>query len=191
MIMKQAVQKKRISTPVEGLIHVVRGYEIMLDDDLAGLYGVETKALNRAVKRNISRFPTDLMFQLTANEAESLRCQIGTSKKGRGGRRYLPHAFTEHGVVMLSAVLNSERAVQMSLTVVRAFVRMRKLIAANKNLAMRVEKLEQSHERTDSVIEILAEDIDRLSRDIHWIKNPPIQPKRRIGFFIDEESENE
>jgi phage regulator Rha-like protein len=187
--MRQAARKKQIDTPVEGLIRVIRGQEVMLDEDIAGLYGVETKALNRAVKRNISRFPADLMFHLTSGEAEFLRCQIGTSKKGRGGRRYLPYAFTEHGVVMFSAVLNSERAVQMSLAVVRAFVRMQKLMTTHKELAMRVEKIERGHERMGSVIEILAEDIDRLTRDIDWIKNPPLQPKRRIGFFVDKEAE--
>ena len=101
--------------PVESLIHVVRGQKVMLDADLAQLYSVETGQSNRAVKRNLSRFPEDLMFQLT--EEEALRCQIGTSNARRGGRRYLAYAFTEHGVVMLCSVLNSERAVQMNLVI--------------------------------------------------------------------------
>src|SRR6202012_4803347 len=116
------------------------------DAGLAALYGVETKQLNRAVKRNCSRFPEEFTFRLT--EEERLRCQIGTSNTGRGGRRYLPHAFTEHGVVMLSSFLNSERAVQMNIVIVKAFVRMRELIASNKDIAARVEKLERSHDRT-------------------------------------------
>ena len=185
--MRSSAQAQQIAPPVESLIRVVRGQEVVLDSDIAALYGVPTKALNRAVKRNPSRFPDDLMLRLTSDEAESLRCQNGTSNKTRGGRRYLPYAFTEHGVVMLSAVLNSERAVQMSLCVVRAFIQMRKWIATNKDLAARIEKLEQSHEQTGSVIEVLVEDIDNLSREIHWIKNPPIPPKHRMGFYVDRE----
>jgi hypothetical protein len=173
--------------PVEGLIHVIRGQKVMLDSDLAALYEVETKQLNRAVRRNQSRFPEDLMFQITDEEAECLRCQIGTSNSGRGGRRYLPHAFTEHGVVMLCSVLNSEPAIQMNLLIVRAFVRMRELIASNKDIAARVEKLERGHERAASVIEVLVEDIDRLAREVGDMKALPPVTKRKIGFFIDED----
>ena len=100
---------------IEKSIYLVRGEKVMLDRDLAELYGVETKVLNRAVKRNLQRFPADFMFQLTENEADILRCQIGTSKKGRGGRRYLPFVFTEQGVAMLSTVLNSETAVLVNI----------------------------------------------------------------------------
>ena len=99
---------------IERRIYLIRGQKVMIDSDLADLYRVETKLLNRAVQRNLGRFPEDFMFQLTADERESLRCQFGTSNNGRGGRRYLPYVFTEHGVVMLSSVLNSERAVQMN-----------------------------------------------------------------------------
>jgi hypothetical protein len=106
----------------------------MLDADLAALYDVETKMLDRAVRRNQERLPVEFMFQLTRQEAESLRYQTGTSKDGRGGRRYLPYVFTEHGVVMLSAVLNGPRAVRMSIAVVQAFVRLREMIAANRTL---------------------------------------------------------
>jgi len=184
--MTAAVKKIPVS-PVESLIYLVRNQKVMLDEDLANLYGVLTKSLNRAVKRNISRFPPEFMFQLTPNETERLRYQTGTSKKGRGGRRYLPYAFTEYGVVMLSYVLNSERAVQVSLIVVRAFIRMRGLMSKNKELAVRIEKLEHGHGHIDSVIEVLVEDIERLSKDIRWIKNPPLKPKHRIGFYIDKE----
>ncbi len=104
----------------------------MVDSDLAELYRVETKALNRAVKRNPARFPLDFMFRLTETEAASLRCQIGTSNDSRGGRRYLPYAFTEHGVAMLSSVLNSERAAQMNILIVRAFVKLRDMIARSQ-----------------------------------------------------------
>ncbi|MEX2261053.1 MAG: ORF6N domain-containing protein [Bryobacteraceae bacterium] len=114
---KQPPKSLTAARPLEGLIRVIRGQKVILDADLAALYEVETKQLNRAVKRNLSRFPEEFMFQLT--EAERLRCQIGTSNAGRGGRRYLPYAFTEHGVVMLSSVLNSERAVQMNILIVK------------------------------------------------------------------------
>jgi phage regulator Rha-like protein len=134
------------------------------------------------VKRNLQRFPATFMFQLTAQEAQSLRSQFATSNMGRGGSRYLPYAFTEHGVVMLSSVLNSERAVQVSILVVNAFIRMRELIAANKDLAARIEKLERGHDRTASVIEVLVEDIDRLAGEVKQMKTLPPKPKRRIGF---------
>jgi phage regulator Rha-like protein len=170
---------------METLIRVIRGQKVMLDADLAALYGVETKQLNRAVKRNLARFPEEFMFRLTENER--LRCQIGTSKTGRGGRRYLPHAFTEHGVVMLSAVLNSERAVQMNIVIVKAFVRLREIIATNKDLAARIEKLERGHDRTASVIEMLVEDIDRLAQEVKEMKALPPVTKRKIGFYTGED----
>jgi len=125
------------------------------------------------------------MFQLTAEEVNSLRSQFATSNEGRGGRRYLPYAFTEHGVVMLSSVLNSERAIQMSILVVNAFVRMRELIAANKDLSTRIDKLERGHNRTASVIEVLVEDIDRLAGEVKQMKTLPPTPRRRIGFRLE------
>jgi hypothetical protein len=170
------------AAPLGTLIHLIRGQKIMLDADLAVLYEVPTKRLNEAVKRNLQRFPASFMFQLTSEEAESLRSQNATSNKGRGGSRYLPYAFTEHGVVMLSSVLNSDRAIQMSILVVNAFVRMRELITANKDLATRIEKLERGHHRTGSVIEVLVEDIDRLAHEVKQMKAVPPEPKRRIGF---------
>src|SRR5580658_10485688 len=132
----------------------------MLDTDLATLYEVETKVLNQAVRRNMDRFPEDFMFQLSVEEAESLRSQFVTSNTRRGGRRYLPYAFTEHGVVMLSSVLRSprvaqaegplcavkRRSAQMNIFVARAFVRPRELISGNKDLASRIEKLERRHD---------------------------------------------
>ena len=146
----------------------------MLDADLAKLYRVTTKRLNEQVRRNLSRFPTDFAFHLTADEARNLKSQFATSSWG--GRRTLPYAFTEHGVAMLSSVLKSGRAVQMSILIIRAFVKMRELLASHKNLASRVEKLEASQKRHASVINILAEEIEDLKR-------PPAEPaKRRIGF---------
>jgi hypothetical protein len=174
--------KSLIVRPVEALIRLIRGQKVMLDADLAALYEVTTKRLNEAVKRNIERFPRTFMFQLTAKEKDSLRSQFATSILGRGGRRYLPFVFTEHGVVMLSSVLNSKRAIQMSILLVNAFVRMRELIASNRDLGTRIEKLERGHNRTASVIEVLVEDIDRLAGEVKQMKALPPTPKRRIGF---------
>lgn len=156
----------------------------MLDSDLAVLYQVPTSRLNEAVKRNRARFPDDFMFQLSKQEAESLISQTATSKKGRGGRRTPPYAFTEHGIAMLSSVLNSERAIQVNIAIVRAFIRLREILAANKDLAARMEKLERSHDRTASVIEILVEDIDRLALEVRVMKTEPPSPKRKIGFDL-------
>ena len=169
------------------MIHVIRGQKVLIDSDLAGLYGVPTKRLNEAVRRNPSRFPEDFMFQLTEDEVDRLRSQFATSNEGRGGRRYAPYAFTEHGVVMLSSVLNSERAIQMSILVVNAFVRMRELIAHNRDIADRVEKLERGHARTASVIEILVEDIDRVASELEDMHTLPPVTKRKIGFFTDQD----
>ena len=169
----------------------------MLDADLAELYHVPTGNLNLAVRRNPARFPADFMFQLAEEEFQNLRLQFAISSWGGrrtqpadeasnlrsqfvtsswGGRRYLPYAFTEHGVAMLSSVLKSDRAVQMSILIIRAFVKMRELLASHKSLAARVEKLEASQKRHASVINILAEEIEDLKRP------PPEPPKRRIGF---------
>jgi hypothetical protein len=168
--------------PVESLIHVVRGQKVMLDMDLAALYGVPTKRLNEAVKRNLDRFPAKFMFQLSAQETNRMWSQIATTSKRR--LTFQPLAFTEHGVVMLSAVLRSARAVEMSILVVDAFVRMRELMASNKDIAARVEKLERGHHRTASVIEVLVEDIDRLAREVKEMKTIPPVTKRKIGFRL-------
>jgi hypothetical protein len=116
---------------IERRIYAIRGHRVMLDSDLAELYEVPTKVLNQAVKRNLARFPADFMFMLTQEEAESLRSQFVTSNVGRGGRRYLPYVFTEHGIAMLSSVLNSERAIKANITIMRAFVQLRKMIINN------------------------------------------------------------
>jgi hypothetical protein len=127
---------------IDQRIHLIRGEKVMLDSDLAGLYGVSTRVLNQAVKRNRKRFPEGFMFQLTQPETASLRSQIVISN--RGGRRYRPYAFTEHGAVMLATILNSEVAITASIQVVRAFVRLRSVLAAHKELARRLEKLEKT-----------------------------------------------
>jgi len=164
---------------------VIRGQKVILDADLAALYQVETRTLNQAIRRNLERFPEDFMFRLTPEEAVLMRSQIVIASKRN--IRYQPLAFTEHGVAMLSAVLRSKRAVQTSIAVVRAFVRMRELIAANKDFAVGIEKLERGHERTASVIEILVEDIDRLAREMKQMNALPPAPKRRIGFRLGNE----
>jgi hypothetical protein len=129
---------------IERSILLIRGQKVMLDSDLAELYSVETKNLNKAVKRNLDRFPDDFLFQLTAEEAEALRFQSGTSTSGgRGGRRYLPNAFTEQGVAMLSSVLRSNRAVQVNIAIMRAFVRLREILGSHKDLAAKLAKLEE------------------------------------------------
>jgi hypothetical protein len=134
---RKLTTQQNMLTPeqIERRIYSVRGQNVMRDSDLAELYGVETGMLNRAVRRNIGRFPEDFMFQLTIQEAEGLRFQIGISKAGRGGRRYLPYVFTEQGVAMLSSMLRSERAVQVNIAIMRAFVSLRSLLMSNRELA--------------------------------------------------------
>jgi hypothetical protein len=163
--------------PVQSRILFLRHQKVILDTDLAGLYGVPVKRFNEQVKRNQERFPADFMFQLTAEEQESLRSQIATSNKGRGGRRYLPHAFTEHGAIMAATVLNSKRAVQMSVFVVRAFVRLREMLATNQQLAAKIEELEDRLGKHDGTILELIQAIRRLMI-------PPRTPRRRIGFQL-------
>lgn len=174
------------SRPVESLIHVIRGQKVMLDADLAQLYGVQTRVLVQAVKRNLSRFPVDFMFQLNAQEVANLKSQsvISSSDTGHGGRRTAPYVFTEQGVAMLSAVLTSPHAILVSIAIMRTFVRMRELLATNRDIAARVEKLERNHDRTGSVIEVLVEDIDRLAVEVKRMKATPASARRKIGFDL-------
>lgn len=126
---------------VDARILYLRDQKIILDADLAELYGVTVKRLNEQVKRNLARFPSDFLFQLTRAEQDVLRSQIATSNNGRGGRRYLPYAFTEHGAIMAATVLNSKRAIQMSIFVVRAFVRIREALATSRQIAVKLAEL--------------------------------------------------
>ena len=159
---------------VEHSILLLRGHKVMLDADLAKLYGVETKMLNRAVKRNLDRFPKDFMFQLSEKEVENLRFHFGTSNWG--GRRYSPYVFTEQGVAMLSSVLNSKRAAQANIAIMRTFVRLREMIVSNKVLATKLAQLE-------SKIENQGSDIKTLFAAIHQLMEPPpTPPGRKIGF---------
>jgi hypothetical protein len=159
---------------IERAILLLRGQKVLLDSDLAGLYGVTTFNLNKAVKRNLKRFPEDFMFQLTKEEAEVLRFQSGISKPpGRGGRRYLPYAFTEQGVAMLSSVLHSERAIGVNIEIMRAFVRLRQLLATHEELARKLEALEKNY---DAQFKVVFEAIRQL------MAPPPEKPKGRFGF---------
>lgn len=136
--------------PVESIerrIYFIRGQKVMLDSELASLYEVETKYLVRAVKRNAERFPSDFAFQLSDGEVTALRCQIGTSKSGRGGRRYAPWVFTEHGILMLSSVLRSERAALVNVQIMRSFVKLREMVASHEYLLQRLDDLEERYDR--------------------------------------------
>ncbi|MHB9159177.1 MAG: ORF6N domain-containing protein [Thiobacillus sp.] len=156
-------------------IHFVRGHKVMLDADLASLYGVETRVLVQAVKRNSQRFPPDFMFQLADAEWAALRSQFVTSK-GRGGRRYAPYVFTEHGALMLSSVLNSDTAADVGILVVRTFVQLREMLSTHKELAAKLEALERKIGSHDQAIAGLIDAIRQLM-------TPPEQSKRPIGFI--------
>jgi phage regulator Rha-like protein len=158
---------------VERRIYLIRGRKVMLDADLAELYEVETKNVNKAVRRNFDRFPEDFMFQLNKEEFENLRFQFGTSSWG--GRRYLPYAFTEHGVAMLSSVLSSQRAVQMNILIIRAFIKLREMLASHKDIARKIEDLERQQREH-------GEQLDAVYSIVTQLIEPPVQPKRRIGF---------
>ncbi|MBN1655081.1 MAG: ORF6N domain-containing protein [Deltaproteobacteria bacterium] len=159
---------------IERAILVLRGYRVMLDTDLATLYKVDTRVLVQAVKRNADRFPTDFMFQLNEDEAELLRSQTVILEKGGRGqhRKYLPYAFTEQGVAMLSSVLRSPRAVQVNIEIMRAFVRLRQMLQQNADLARKLAALEKKY---DAQFKVVFDAIRQLMA-------PPAKPKRRIGF---------
>ena len=180
---------------IESKILLIRDQKVMLDSDLAKLYGVETKTLNKAVNRNADRFPEDFIFQLTIREVENLRFQFGTSSlrsqiatskrktengtSKHGGRRYLPYAFTEQGVAMLSSVLRSERAVQVNIEIMRAFVRLRRILASNRELARKLDPREKKYDRQLSVV------FDAIRQ----LMSPTVPPRRRIGFTAREKFE--
>lgn len=159
------------------LVFAIRGEKVLLDTDLAMLYGVETGALNRAVKRNIERFPADFMLQLTPEEWENLKCQIGiSSSPAHGGRRAVPYAFTEQGIAMLSSVLRSQRAVEVNIAIMRTFVQLRRLMDSNRDLGRRIEAMEKRYDEQfsqvfDAIKQLIADDQAKKSK-----------PSRRIGF---------
>ena len=155
---------------IEGLLYQLQGHRVMLDRDLAELYGVETGALNRAVKRNSLRFPSDFMFQLKPEEWENLKCQFGISRWG--GDRAIPHAFTEHGVAMLSSVLNSLQAITANIEIMRAFTRLRGMLAEQRQLVVRLNELEGRYDAQ----------FKDVFAAIRQLMEPPITPKKKIGF---------
>ena len=176
--MTKQVRKSKTTIPaiqIERYILLIRGEKVILDSDLATLYEVETKVLTQAVRRNIARFPADFMFQLTKEEFDHLRSQSVTSSWG--GRRYPPYAFTEQGVAMLSGVLNSDRAIKVNIEIMRAFVRLRQMLASNKTLEQKFNELEQKY---DDQFKIVFEAISQLMR-------PSTNDKKRsIGFVWDD-----
>ncbi len=160
---------------IEHKIYLIRRQKVILDNDLAELYGVEVKQLKRQVRRNIDRFPADFMFQLSNEEYDSLRCHFGTLKRGEHAK-YLPFVFTEQGVAMLSSVLTSKRAAQVNIQIMRAFVKLREMIAAHKDLAKKLEELEKKY---DAQFRVVFDAIRELMI-------PPEEDKRRIGFLAKE-----
>jgi len=158
---------------IEKKILLIRGHKVMLDSDLAVLYGVTTKRLNEQVRRNLRRFPSDFMFQLTAEEIESLRSQFATLKTGRGRhRKFLPYVFTEQGVAMLSSVINSKRAIEVNILIMRAFVKLREMLATHKDLAKKMEEMEKKYDEQFKVV----------FEAIYELMKPPEPSRRRIGF---------
>ena len=158
-------------------IYEIRGQKVMLDSDLAELYGVETKRLNEQIKRNSDRFPEDFMFQLTENEWESLRSQFATSKIGRGGRTYLPSVFTEHGVLMLSSVLNSDKAIQTNISIMRIFTKVRQMLLYTNQIRLDIAQMQKKLENHDKNIELVFSYLDELSD-----KEENIKPRTKIGY---------
>ncbi len=182
--------------PLESITHrilMLRGQKVLLDSDLAALYDVPTKRFNEQVKRNLERFPADFMFQLTEEEWESLRSQIATLKPGRGQhRKYMPYAFTEHGAIMAATILNSPRATEVSVYVVRAFVRLREVLASNAELAKRLDDLERTTEalamQHDTFARNTRAQLKQVFDAIRELMTPPEPTKKRpIGFISGDE----
>lgn len=178
MIEKKELQELGTSVVIENKIFIIRGQKVMLDSDLAEIYQVPTRVLTQSIKRNLERFPEDFMFQLSDNEYKSLRSQSVTSKVGRGGRRYLPYAFTEHGIAMLSSVLNSPHAIQMNIYIIRAFIKMREILAIDKNLELKLLQFKIELDKR-------GEDVDQILRILKNLLNEPIKPPGPLGFQID------
>jgi hypothetical protein len=162
---------------IEGMIYLIRGHKAMLDSDLASLYEIETSQLNRQVRRNLNRFPADFMFELTSDEYQSLICQNGISKKGRGGRQKMPLVFTEPGVAMLSSVLNSERSVLVNISIMRTFIKLRSFLAMESSLETKVNKLQDG---TNKLFKIVFERLDSVEE-----ATPALKPNRKkIGLKL-------
>lgn len=162
---------------IENKIMLIRGQKVMLDSDLAALYGVTTFNLNKAVKRNLNRFPDDFMFRLSREEYQSLRFQFGILKRGQHAK-YLPYAFTEQGVAMLSSVLHSQRAIKVNVAIMRVFVRLRSLLAGHAELAKKLAELEHHIQHHDQQIQSIFQAIRKL------MMPPPEPPRKQIGFQV-------
>ncbi len=162
-------------------IYWVRGFKVMLDFDLAKMYLVETKQLKRQVRRNIERFPHDFMFELTKEEYDALRSQFGTLKRGEHSK-YLPMAFTEQGVAMLSSVLSSRMAIEVNIQIIRVFTKMRELLSSNKDILLKMEQLEKNMMRQDGKLKKNEEDVQIIFKALKQLIHPPQPPKERIGF---------
>jgi ORF6N domain-containing protein len=169
---------------IEKRIFVVRGRQVMLDEDLADLYGVETKRLVQQVKRNLKRFPADFMFQLTRAETEALRSQIATSNDGRGGRRYAPYVFTEQGVAMLSGVLRSDRAIAVNIEIMRAFVELRRVAGSFQALEERLDQMELD---IGARLSEHDEQLRQIFEALRQLIAPPPSSKRPVGFRVRED----
>jgi ORF6N domain len=186
---EEAASLELVTTPsIEKRIFVVRDRQVMLDEDLADLYDVETRVLVQQVKRNAKRFPPDFMFQLTKAEVEALRSQIVTSKLGRGGRRYAPYVFTEQGVAMLSGVLRSDRAIAVNIEIMRTFVELRRVARSYAALQERLEELER--EMTGR-LDQHDEQLEQIFKALHRLIEPPPRPQRPVGFRVRKEDPNQ
>jgi hypothetical protein len=171
-------KSKAIAIPDEivmSKIYIIRDQKVMLDSDLAELYGVETKVLKQAVRRNITRFPEDFMFEMSKDELDTLRSQNVTSNEGRGGIRYMPFCFTEQGVTMLSCVLNSERAIHVNIQIIRIYTRIREMLLAHKDVFLRVEQVEKQMIKQDQKIELLFTYLNKFIEKDE-------QPRTQIGY---------
>jgi hypothetical protein len=182
---KQTIKESESLVPVEIIqnkIYLIRGLKVMLDQDLAELYAVPTKRFNEQIKRNIKRFPADFMFQLNEEELSNLRSQIATSSWG--GRRYLPYAFTELGVAMLSSVLNSERAIEVNIQIMRVFTKLREMIITHKDLARKIDDLEKKFQAHDQKIIQIFDTISRMMA-VPEQEGPEPYKRHRVGFIAD------
>lgn len=168
------------TSEIEKIIYVIRGQKVMLDRDLSDLYQIETREFNQSVKRNLKRFPNDFMFQLTSDENEILKSQdMKLRKETHGGRRYLPFVFTEQGVAMLSSVLNSDKAIEVNISIMRIFVKLRKVLASDETLAGKLQNLEKG---SDKLFRIVFERLESLESEL-----PALSPKRKkIGLKVKE-----
>jgi phage regulator Rha-like protein len=176
MSKKKQLQNMVPDETIINMIYYIRGHKVMLDRDLAEMYGVETKRLKEAVKRNIERFPEQYMFELTKNEDDSLRSQIATLKKGRGQHsKYFPYAFTEHGVLMVANVLKSKRAIKMSMRIIDVFIRMREMLSTHKDILLKLEHMEKQLSKNNKEIQYIFDVLKQLLHEPH-------KPMRRIGY---------